>query len=272
MKGKPLFTASVLLNIVFLLGALVAWRQARVTAPVNQENERPSVQSVTVAPVGPGESLAPLKTFHWSLVESADDATYVRNLRAIGCPERTVHDIVAAAVGHRFDEKREALEAQRTKKELSADEWQAAVAKSWEDQNDLMSRLFGAPASFGRDGLVEQRSRPRVPGEPETEEERHERVIAGMSTLSAPIVFAEPDPAWGLGENEASVWNQIYDQFVNKVRLAPDQNPKAIAYLRNWQEAQVAADEALKQALGDTRYVELQLRVQSRMPPPPGSR
>src|SRR5437763_6554480 len=36
--------------------------------------------------------------FHWRRLESQDYAHYVANLRGIGCPDKTIRDIVVAAV------------------------------------------------------------------------------------------------------------------------------------------------------------------------------
>lgn len=44
-------------------------------------------------------SVSPPAKFHWGLVESADYRQYIANLRAIGCPERLIRDIIVADVG-----------------------------------------------------------------------------------------------------------------------------------------------------------------------------
>jgi len=36
--------------------------------------------------------------FHWKMIESSNYENYVRNLRAVGCPEKTVHDIILAEI------------------------------------------------------------------------------------------------------------------------------------------------------------------------------
>ncbi|MGZ8900024.1 MAG: hypothetical protein ACXW3Z_08005 [Limisphaerales bacterium] len=43
--------------------------------------------------------------FAWSEVESADFPTYIKNLRNIGCPERTIRDIIVAEVNELFAER-----------------------------------------------------------------------------------------------------------------------------------------------------------------------
>lgn len=51
--------------------------------------------------------------FDWQQVESEDYRTYVKNLRAIGCPEQTIRDIVAADVLQAFSARRAEVMAER---------------------------------------------------------------------------------------------------------------------------------------------------------------
>ena len=46
--------------------------------------------------------------FTWSEVESEDYVKYIANLRAIGCPEQTIRDIIIADVTHAFDQRKTA--------------------------------------------------------------------------------------------------------------------------------------------------------------------
>jgi len=48
---------------------------------------------------------APQARFDWHSVESGDYRTYIKNLRAVGCPEQTVRDIIIADVNALFDSK-----------------------------------------------------------------------------------------------------------------------------------------------------------------------
>jgi hypothetical protein len=49
--------------------------------------------------------------FDWRSVESADYKEYIANLRAIGCPEETIRDIINADVNKLFESRRKALKA-----------------------------------------------------------------------------------------------------------------------------------------------------------------
>src|SRR5262245_19074071 len=72
--------------------------------------------------------------FHWSRIESRDYPAYIANLRAIGCPEPTIRDIIYADVSESFVRKRRAslemVEGQfwdlmaRDQTQPEDDEWQ----------------------------------------------------------------------------------------------------------------------------------------------------
>lgn len=49
------------------------------------------------------------KPFHWSAVESTNYLAYIANLRAIGCPEQTIRDIIIADVNSLFASRYAAL-------------------------------------------------------------------------------------------------------------------------------------------------------------------
>src|SRR5204863_6597430 len=47
--------------------------------------------------------------FRWQQVESRDYKAYIANLRAIGCPEETIRDIIVADVTKLYAQKRRAI-------------------------------------------------------------------------------------------------------------------------------------------------------------------
>ena len=58
------------------------------------------------------------KRFDWKSVESADYKTYLANLRAAGCPEETIRDIIRADVTKLYDEKKRAVRKESPKFEV----------------------------------------------------------------------------------------------------------------------------------------------------------
>ena len=111
MKWRILVVGSVLLN-----AALVAayFTKARTTeAPTSTDlaatpqikiprNDARSVRPSTV-------EVTTTNGFQWASVESPDYREYIANLRAIGCPEETIRDIVIADVNKLFGSRIAAL-------------------------------------------------------------------------------------------------------------------------------------------------------------------
>jgi len=59
----------------------------------------------------PTNSIEIIEPFHWSQLESEDYRVYAANLRALGCPEATVRDIIIADVNELFSRRVEELVA-----------------------------------------------------------------------------------------------------------------------------------------------------------------
>jgi LysM repeat protein len=88
--------------------------------------------------------------FSWKEIESADYATYIANLRGIGCPEQTIRDLIIADVNSVFARRR------ATELVTSDQQWwrsqpdtnvvRAAMQKAQELENqrrELLTRLLG---------------------------------------------------------------------------------------------------------------------------------
>jgi hypothetical protein len=100
---------SLALNVL-LLG--LWWRETRRPAPPPAAPPpvvRESRPVVLPARVVTTNIFIQTNTFHWRQVESEDYFQYVANLRAIGCPETTIRDIIVADVNQHYARKRAAL-------------------------------------------------------------------------------------------------------------------------------------------------------------------
>lgn len=108
MKTRSLLLLSLLLNAV-LAGVVVwAWgNRCPANAPAGgmpQLTNRPlRVQWVAVEAAPQVVEVA--QSFHWREVESTDYRVYLQHLRAIGCPERTVREIIVVDVNQLFVER-----------------------------------------------------------------------------------------------------------------------------------------------------------------------
>ena len=116
MKG--LAALSLLLNVA--LAATILWLvQQSPSRPQTPDapaaNTKVEVKraltnaAVASTPTVTSDSAKPVQSFDWRMVESDDYKKYIANLRAIGCPEETIRDIIIADVNKLFESRRRAL-------------------------------------------------------------------------------------------------------------------------------------------------------------------
>lgn len=111
MKWRLIVGVSLLLNAV-LVAAYLSNRRGEVGP---QAASGVVVQTNTTRVADKSRSLRPLtvelgtNAFHWGTVESPDYREYIAKLRAIGCPEETIRDIIIADVNKLFASRVAAL-------------------------------------------------------------------------------------------------------------------------------------------------------------------
>jgi hypothetical protein len=105
MNLKKLLAISLLFNL-FTFSALL-YSHSRAPAPVPAAGEA----LAGTRSAAPTQQKVPftrtvVQEFDWRMVESEDYRQYIENLRAIGCPEETIQDIIIADVNKLFDMRR----------------------------------------------------------------------------------------------------------------------------------------------------------------------
>lgn len=161
MKPSNMLAASLLLNLVLI--CVVAFKltpkpqsdPAPSFAPIDEIVEA-SGSTATEAPTDsstptPPEPVAQIQAFHWSQLEAPDYRDYIANLRAIGCPEETIRDLVIAEVNKRYSPQLMALYPQNRNKEywknnmfFGADpELTAKREAISKEKDDLLKALLG---------------------------------------------------------------------------------------------------------------------------------
>ena len=101
---RRLLQLSVLLNVTLLLA--VGWRSAH-ELPMNR-----TPRSEVGLPSGKlARRPAPRPATPWAAIESADLRRFIANLRALGCPQQTIRDIVALRICRAFRDQSVELEA-----------------------------------------------------------------------------------------------------------------------------------------------------------------
>jgi hypothetical protein len=107
---KRLLQFSVLLNVALLLA--MGWRSAR-QSPMNRVPRSEVGQPAGKLARRPAQfhAAASRPATPWAAIESADLQRFIANLRALGCPEQTIRDIVALRICRAFRDRLLELEA-----------------------------------------------------------------------------------------------------------------------------------------------------------------
>jgi len=161
---RSLFVVSIGINVVLATFLL------RANRPTSVSRERPSstrsserslkIESAPTANSDP-------KRFDWKSVESADYKMYLANLRAAGCPEETIRDIIRADVTKLYDEKKQAVRKESPKFEYwKGDSFIRGVGReAWtkmlalDEERDGVLRALGIEPEYRRAALKKENAR-----------------------------------------------------------------------------------------------------------------
>jgi hypothetical protein len=244
---------SMLFNVILV--ALCGWLVLR---PVPKTG-RPG------APVAPVSDESPVSAspqtaqpFRWTQLESTNYLVYVSNLRAIGCPEQTLRDIITADVASLYAQER---------KNPSLGNGDEARG----DQNaGNLGRQFRKPEP-PYEALVNSLLAGQAPVSGGTQTSEQPEVSAldvpqRQSRVFMPVVFQTVD-ASGMDFNDQSLAaiERLRQSFVEAVG-GPDQDPADPDYERRWLAAQDQSDDQFRALLGEEAFVRQQM-LSSQTPP-----
>jgi hypothetical protein len=102
MRPRLPLLISISVNLVLAMAFFVVIRHAKVeTAELSYASPPSATNGVAKTNV-----VVRRENFTWAEIESNDYQTYIKNLRAIGCPEPTVRDIIVAEINSLFERRR----------------------------------------------------------------------------------------------------------------------------------------------------------------------
>ena len=121
MNAKPILLFSVAANAV--LAAALVWTLNSRKPPTESTSATVATTAASASAPASDKTTAaasptptpPSQQFDWRLVESEDYRKYIANLRAIGCPEETIRDIIVADVNKLFESRQRELTASTNK-------------------------------------------------------------------------------------------------------------------------------------------------------------
>ena len=141
---KRLLQLSLLLNVVLL--SIAAWRSTgRTPPPVAPTEQREPAKPALKRTVRPGPN-TPAAKMPWNKIESTDPAQYIANLRAIGCPEQTIRDLVLMRVCRQFRDRLLAAEAEVARawdytRQRSQESWNESNRQRQELRDEMISTV-----------------------------------------------------------------------------------------------------------------------------------
>jgi hypothetical protein len=222
MNARILLAGSLLLNCV-CVGLLLRPQQ-----------QQPDPAS-SPAPDRLSESSHP---FRWIQLESPDYPTFIENLRKIGCPERTVREIIMADLDDLYAPRRQSVVDGLAGHSSTREQTNAAVQLSQlrAEEVAVFGQLFGL-----RTGME---NRPA-----QNQPVRKPREQVPDNTASIPLVFQAIDTnRVSLSVDDLEMIRRVQDSFVSGLGTNLDVNSPE--YLRRWQAARLQADNLLQALLG----------------------
>ncbi len=104
--------ASLLLNVMLVVTLVVMWqvRPEPTTLHLPAQRSVNAVAKIKPETTKTAATQEQARPFHWRQLEAPDFPTYVKNLRAIGCPEATIRDIIQCELNEVYAAKRQEIE------------------------------------------------------------------------------------------------------------------------------------------------------------------
>ena len=176
------------------------------------------------------------------------------NLRAIGCPEPTIRDIVSGDAERAFSFERNQLGLDGS----------GFGAWSRLQQEKTVAALLGeqplaaensSPSQSAKNGEQPDAETKIAGATVGTQSAAQSSYHAVSFVPSYPLVFQNVNlDAMGFNDSQKAAVQQVQQQFVNDVG-GPNQNPNDPDYLARWQKAQTDADDMLRGLLGSHAYM-----------------
>lgn len=244
MNWKPVLILSLAANLV--LTVHVVRREMVTDQPVEgnsaAEAQRDSADREKTPATDPfrqpATSTPATRTFSWESVESPDYREYIANLRAIGCPEETIRDIIVADVGKLYTAKKRELRSEPKKFEY------------WKAGNPWMGQVDGDDLAKTRALEEEKLSVLRQLGiEPDAKMQ--------MASLTDPMDAMGTLFGFLPGEKQVSVMKIMQDMQSQIADAAGEGGFDAEAML----QAQKKMEAAIREVLSPEEFRDYELRM-----------
>jgi len=266
---QPFLALSLTLNLLLATMVVLSWHR---TTPDIRPAEVMTAPKTTIKPLPPAKAPPP---FRWSQLETPDFATYVKNLRAIGCPELTIRDIVGGELTEIYEQKRLDAATHNRGRLLEAE-----MLKLQTEQDNLSTNLTAVAAAPAQNGTGPAMAATQTPAATQIAS----GAIAAMSQVAdIPVAFTygsklgdvvTQQGSLGVSNDEASSLaldpattnslKAIQQDFVQS--LGDTANPDTEAYRLRWEQARRHADDLFSSRFGGDALVRAQSQAISQAP------
>ncbi len=231
---------SIGLNVILTIAVTALWvgREKSQDLARNELAPMPTVEPTNPLATLPASTIvtqvvAQTMPFRWSQIVSSNDyRIFVANLRAAGCPEQTVEEIVWGDVEQVFS-------TMRTREGIDG-----SVPGPWSGQSQVKLGAY----------LLGQ-----TPPEQVAEAPPPPKPIRRDLPLETPLALQNVDlNALGLNNDQIQMVASVRQDFLSQTG-GMDENTNSVAYHQLWRKAQMAADNMLLAQLGSDVYNKYQL-------------
>jgi hypothetical protein len=227
--------------------------------PVTKTSEHLPDAHGTAAASNPPSSSTPID---WSRIEADDYPTYISNLRKLGCPERTIRDIVVADVVRLYAGKLNVAKAESTRPEVMEKKFDQLR----HEENDLLQSLLGPLTSEdyaqAQNAMQVQGDIIRQQSHSDTKDTPQADIPKNEDPPTMPLAFVEPDAKSGFDQQQMDSLGTLRQRFINDIG-GPNQDPNDSGYKERWQEAQPINDELFRTWYGNEALNQFQIQAAS---------
>jgi len=254
LKISILFNLGLLGAVILLL--LNGCQRVAEPPPRAVVETRPPADTVAAAQPPALVSAKPAP-FRWNQLAAGDYRVYVKNLRAIGCPELTLRAIVSADVDAAFRVRYNELE--KGLSDLAGSSWtnQLANVSNGAALKAELQKLPDEEAAEINDLLGVQQVATTGPASSQQD------LASNVVPIVPPLAFQPVDlAAMDLDDRQIQAIKDLRQTFLDKIG-GINQDPNDPAYVARWQQAQPEVDDLMQGMLGDADFQNYQLQARA---------
>ncbi len=273
MKHAPsILLSSITLNVLLLGGLVMSWSgHSDPTSVPSAQTRVPVTQAATARAPAAAPQPAKAAPFRWQQLDAPDFPTFVKNLRAIGCPEPTLRDILQGELREIYDQKRQEVAAS-----TSGSLREAKTLKLTTEHDRLLTSLT-APATSPATA-----PRLSVGGASSSSANTSAADQSGVAihpVASIPVAFTygtnagtalaqegpqvvlnAPAPNPQLPLSAATALQQLQSDFVNALGDSV-QSPESPVYRQRWNAELLRSNERFSSLFGGDAFVRAQIQA-----------